>query len=92
MTKKEDLQPKASNMDRDEGSSVVVEERKHLKELREQSKGKDSCIIFFCKDCQKVVPTTKDRKRYVYTCNECQTKNVAFGTEASVNKFFHLKK
>lgn len=89
MAKKE--QAKATNTDRDEGSSVVVEERKRLKELRERSAKKDSCILFFCKECQGIVSASKHPKRYAFSCNLCKSKQVAFGTEASIRKFFRLK-
>lgn len=81
----------SQNYDKDEGSSIVIAEKKRLQELREKSKLKESCILFFCKDCKKVVEVNRPGKRYVYECNICKTKNVAFGTEASINKFFHIK-
>ncbi|MBT6069297.1 hypothetical protein HOG48_06105 [Candidatus Peregrinibacteria bacterium] len=90
MTKK-DKKPDPTNMDRDEGSSVVVEERQHLKELRERSSKKDSCIQFYCKECRGLTAVTKHPKKYVFKCNFCEAKQVAFGTEASIHKFFHLK-
>ena len=48
-------------------------------------------IAFFCKDCNKVVPVNRVGRRYVYTCAECGTKNVAFGTANSIHSFFHIK-
>lgn len=91
MTKKTKEKVQATNTDRDEGSSVVVEERQKLKELRERSAKKDSCILFFCKDCQGMVRVTKHPKRYSFSCNLCKSKQIAFGTEASIRKFFRLK-
>ena len=83
--------PTATNTDRDEGSSVVVEERKKLKELRERIAKQESCILFFCKDCNGIVSVTKHPKKYAFTCNLCKGKQVAFGTDVSIRKFFHLK-
>ncbi|MEK6615719.1 MAG: hypothetical protein AABZ32_06365 [Bacteroidota bacterium] len=89
MTAKDSTQV-STNYDRDEGSNVVLEERTRLMELRKRSMGKESCIVFFCKDCDKITPVTKVNRRYSYTCNVCGTRNVAFGTEVSIRKFFHL--
>lgn len=47
-------------------------------------------IIFYCKDCGKVVDTEKVGKKYVYKCKVCGTKNVAFGTEKSIRSFFRI--
>lgn len=48
-------------------------------------------MVFFCKDCQKIVETTGVGKKFVYKCNICGTKNVAFGTEKSIKNFYHIK-
>ena len=48
-------------------------------------------MVFFCKDCQKIVETTTFGKKFVYKCNVCGTKNVAFGTEKSIRNFYHIK-
>lgn len=81
----------ASNTDRDEGSSVVVEERKRLKELRERIAQQESCILFFCKECNGIVTVNKHPKKYSFSCDLCNGKQVAFGTDVSIRKFFHLK-
>jgi len=49
-----------------------------------------SPIVFYCKDCNKIVDASKFGKRYVYTCKICGTKNVAFGTEKSIKNFFRI--
>ncbi|MBT7483666.1 hypothetical protein HN748_00685 [Candidatus Peregrinibacteria bacterium] len=48
-------------------------------------------VVFYCKDCNKMVPVHRVGRRYVYTCADCGTKNVAFGTEKSIKSFFHIK-
>lgn len=48
-------------------------------------------IIYYCKDCEKIVPASKEPRRYVYTCSTCGTKNVAFGTEKSIRNFYHVQ-
>jgi hypothetical protein len=52
---------------------------------------KDSGIVYFCKDCEKLVDVTPLGRKFVYKCNICKTKNVAFGTEKSIRNFFHIK-
>lgn len=48
-------------------------------------------IIFYCKDCEKIVDTERFGKKYVYKCKKCGTKNVAFGTKKSIYSFFHVQ-
>ena len=48
-------------------------------------------IIFYCKDCEKIVDTDQFGRKYVYKCKKCGTKNVAFGTEKSIHSFFRLE-
>lgn len=48
-------------------------------------------IIFFCKDCYKIVEGIKVGRKYVYRCPLCKTKNVAFGSEKSIRSFYHVK-
>ncbi len=50
-----------------------------------------SAIIFYCKDCEEIVKTTKVGSKYVYKCNKCGTKNVAFGTKKSIFHFFKIE-
>lgn len=48
-------------------------------------------LKFYCKDCEKFVDTTPVGQKFVYRCNVCQTKNVAFGSEKSLKNFYHIK-
>ena len=48
-------------------------------------------IVFYCKDCEKIVDTHRIGKKYLYKCAVCGTKNVAFGTEKSIRSFFRIK-
>lgn len=52
---------------------------------REQVTG----VAFYCKDCEKIVDARQFGRKFVYVCNICKTKNVAFGTEKSIRSFFH---
>lgn len=56
-----------------------------------KSTGLPDEIVFFCKDCNKIVGVNRVGRRFVYTCAECGTKNVAFGTMRSIHSFFHIK-
>ncbi len=47
-------------------------------------------LVFYCKDCRKIVETTPVGKKFVYTCNICKTKNVAFGTMKSIKNFYRV--
>lgn len=48
-------------------------------------------IIFYCKDCEKIVDAQRVGRKYVFKCPICKTKNVAFGTEKSIKGFYHVK-
>lgn len=48
-------------------------------------------IVFYCKDCEEIVDTTRIGGKYVYKCKKCGTKNVAFGTKKSIYGFFRLE-
>jgi len=48
-------------------------------------------IIYFCKDCDKVVDAQRVGRKFVFRCPICKTKNVAFGTDKSVKNFFHVE-
>lgn len=51
---------------------------------REQVTG----VAFYCKDCERIVTTRQIGRKYVYSCDICKTKNVAFGTEKSIRSYF----
>ena len=48
-------------------------------------------IVFYCKDCEKIVQVDRAGRKFVYRCCECKTKNVAFGTEKSIANYFHVE-
>lgn len=47
-------------------------------------------MVFYCKDCRKIVDTMPVGKKFVYVCNICKTKNVAFGTLKSIKNFYRV--
>lgn len=48
-------------------------------------------IVFYCKDCERIVDVDRAGRKYVYMCGVCHTKNVAFGTEKSIRGYFHVE-
>lgn len=48
-----------------------------------------SGVVYYCKDCEKIVTTRQIGRKYVYSCDICRTKNVAFGSEKSIRSYFH---
>ena len=48
-------------------------------------------IVFYCKDCNKKVSVSPVGRKFVYRCNICKTKNVAFGSEKSMKNFYHIE-
>jgi hypothetical protein len=51
-------------------------------------KGMD--IVFYCKDCDKIVDVFPVGRKFVYKCSICKTKNVAFGTEKSIKSYYRV--
>ncbi len=50
----------------------------------------DQQVVFFCHDCGKLVKAEKKTKGMSFFCSECSGKKISFGTEKSVQHFFHL--
>ena len=53
--------------------------------------GTPAKIIYFCKDCEKLVTPKRIGKKLRFKCDECKGENVAFGTEESIHNFFKIK-
>ena len=47
-------------------------------------------VVFYCKDCEKIVTVSPVGRKFVYRCNICKTKNVAFGSPKSIKNFYRL--
>ena len=47
-------------------------------------------IVFYCRDCEKIVEGVKVGRKYAYKCPACHSKDVAFGTEKSIKSFYNL--
>lgn len=48
-------------------------------------------IVFYCKDCEKIVEVKPFGRKFVYRCAICGTKNVAFGTEKAIRSFYRYE-
>ena len=42
---------------------------------------------FFCRDCKKIVEGARKGSKYEYTCPDCKSERVAFGTEKAICDF-----
>lgn len=51
----------------------------------------EDCVVFYCKDCEKLVNAKPLGRKFVYRCNTCGTKNVAFGLEEAIRNFYRVK-
>ncbi len=50
-------------------------------------------VRFYCRDCGKIVEVTRlHPQKYDYECNECKSKNIAIGTEASIKEVYLNKR
>jgi len=47
-------------------------------------------IVFYCKDCDKIVDVIPVGRKFVYKCSICKTKNVAFGTEKGIKSYYRV--
>jgi hypothetical protein len=45
-------------------------------------------IIYFCKDCEKIVKPKRIGKKFEFSCLECKGSNVAFGSETSIQNYY----
>lgn len=48
-------------------------------------------IVYYCKDCEKIVNAQQVGRKFVFRCTICKTKNVAFGTDKSLRSFYHIE-
>lgn len=47
-------------------------------------------IIYYCKDCNKVITPKRIGKRFQFSCSECKGNNVAFGSEQSISNYYKI--
>ena len=56
-----------------------------------ENTGSPAKIVYFCKDCEKLVSPKRIGKKLKFKCDNCKGENVAFGTEQSIHNFFKIK-
>lgn len=47
-------------------------------------------IIYFCRDCEKVIKPKRIGKKFQFSCTECKGNNVAFGSEQSIQNYYKI--
>lgn len=53
--------------------------------------GNPAKIIYYCKDCAKIIAPNRIGKKLSFKCDDCKGENVAFGTEQSIYNFYDIK-
>lgn len=50
-------------------------------------------IIYYCKDCKRIVDASsrKGKKNYSFSCKLCKGKEVAYGTEKSIISYYRIR-
>ena len=48
-------------------------------------------IIFYCKNCGKIVAATQTKKKFHFRCPDCGKTEIAFGTEQSIRNHYRIK-
>ena len=49
-------------------------------------------VTFYCKDCEKIVETTRENPdSFKFICNICNWKNIAIWTEEGIKSKFKIK-
>jgi len=61
-------------------------------EKQEKNKPVNHSIIFYCKNCKETVQAEKENKSLSFICPLCKKKNIAIGTQKSIENFYHSKK
>lgn len=56
-----------------------------------QDTGLPAKIVYYCRDCQKLVKPKRIGKKFKFSCEVCKGENVAFGSEQSIRAYYKLK-
>lgn len=65
--------------------SDLTVEKKYVEETGQPAK-----IVYYCRDCKKIVTPKRVGKKLSFKCGECD-KEVVFGTENSINNYYNIK-
>lgn len=73
----------------DFGDLVNIEEFWEKRETFNPERGE---VSFYCKDCEKLVDATREKpKKYVFTCPECNSQNIAIWTLSGLKDNYKIK-
>ncbi len=89
---KKHIKTDAKGKDKDNIFSNAYNISDQTRALKESSIGDDfefSKIIYFCKDCKKIVDVIP-RRSMKFRCKECKSINIAFGTERSIRNYYKI--
>ena len=56
-----------------------------------QEMGVPTKIVYYCRDCKKIVTPKRVGKKLSFRCGECDKDQVAFGSETSIKNFYNIK-
>ena len=45
-------------------------------------------IVYFCRDCEKMVKPKRIGKKFEFSCTDCKGNNVSFGSEQSIMNYY----
>ena len=48
-------------------------------------------ILYYCKECRKVIQPVRVGNKFQFRCNECKNKSVTFGTQKSIANFYDVE-
>lgn len=48
-------------------------------------------IVYYCKDCEKIVEAKQLTKKFSLSCSLCKGKNISFGSEKSIRNFYQIE-
>jgi len=53
--------------------------------------GQPAKIVYYCRECKKVVNPKRIAKKLSFKCPECDKDEVSFGTENSIANYYNIK-
>ncbi|MBN1258519.1 hypothetical protein JXA05_02050 [Candidatus Peregrinibacteria bacterium] len=65
--------------------SDIVPDPQYIKDT-----GVPAKIVYYCLDCQKIVPPKRIGNKFRFGCTVCNGENVTFGTEKSIANYYRL--
>ncbi|GAF98346.1 unnamed protein product, partial [marine sediment metagenome] len=60
-------------------------DKKYIKDT-----GMPTKILYYCRDCEKLIKPKRIGKKFQFGCIECKGSNVAFGTVTSLANYYKI--